>query len=63
MIKINYLSVSAVFTFTLFLFFINFAEASKQSLSGKVIFMRHTVAPGVGDPDNFNLKIAALKET
>ena len=28
-------------------------ETLKQSISANVIFLRHTVAPGVGDPDDF----------
>ena len=32
-----------------------FADASVALLTGKVLFMRHALAPGTGDPDHFDL--------
>ena len=32
-----------------------FADASVALLTGKVLFMRHALAPGNGDPDHFDL--------
>ena len=57
----------------LFLIFITLQTTIKADLNknliseikagGKVIFIRHAYAPGVGDPDNLTSMIVILKET
>ena len=46
--------------FFLFFLFVNEAHASKEIINslkdgGKIVFIRHSMAPGNGDPENFIL--------
>ena len=34
-----------------------------EEIDANVVFLRHTLAPGFGDPDNFSINDYPLKET
>ena len=53
--------INVILLFLLSIFFSNYSQADDLVISelqkgGKIVFIRHSLAPGNGDPDNIDLK-------
>ena len=52
--------INVILLFLLSIFFSNYSQADDLVISelqkgGKIVFIRHSLAPGNGDPDNLSL--------
>ena len=55
-----FFNVKKISIFFLFYLFLNEAYANNETINAlkdgsKIVFIRHSLAPGNGDPENFNL--------